>query len=202
MPAPRQDQVAILLDRFPGPQTLRRSTSKWLRMLAIGIAFVALGVVFIRTPLTFSGDSLVNDSSALLISLGLARDAPEVVTEVGWVTVAFFGIGSVISIISLLPGAAGLTLGNYGFVVRNLFRRLSYRWRDIGEFEVVEVKYGFGSRKLVGFNDHTAAAGTVAAINTRLTGRNSALPDTYGLSVEDLARLMTLWRGRAVVESS
>ncbi len=63
MPAPPQDQVAILLDRFPGPQTLPRSTSNWLRILAIGIAFVALGVVFIRTPLTFSGDSRVNGST-------------------------------------------------------------------------------------------------------------------------------------------
>lgn len=202
MPDPRQDQVAILLDRFPSPQTLRRSASKWLWMLAIGIAFVALGVVFIRTPLTFSGNSQVNGFSALLTSLGLARDAPEVVTEVGWLTVAFFGIGSVISIISLLPGAAGLTLGNEGFAVRSLFCRVSYRWLDVREFAVVEVNYGFGSRKLVGFNDHSAAAGTVAAINARLTGRNSALPDTYGLSVEDLARLMTLWRGRAVVEPS
>jgi hypothetical protein len=198
MTTPREDQVTLLLGQFPGSQTLRRSLSKWLRLLAIGIVFVALGIVLIGTPETFSNGWLANRFGTLFISLGLARETPEAVTEIGWVAVVFFGIGCFISIITLLPGAAGLTLDKEGFVVRSLFRRRSYQWLDVGEFEVVEVKYGFGSQKVVGFNDHLAAGSTMAAANLKLTGRNSALSDTYGLSVEDLARLMSLWRERAL----
>jgi hypothetical protein len=57
-----------------------------------------------------------------------------------------------------------------------------------------------GSRKLlrVGYNDRSAAQRTLARANAALVGRNSSLPDTYGLTAEDLARLMSLWRVRAL----
>ncbi len=38
---------------------------------------------------------------------------------------------------------------------------------------------------------------TISAINTALAGRNAALPDTYGFSVDELAELMQRWRDRA-----
>ena len=201
MTAPREDPIAVLLDRFPGPQTLQRSISKWLRLFAIGVGFVVISIAFIHSPGTFSDHWVANGFGAVLIGLGLAHDTLQVVMEVGWVAVVFFGIGCLISILSLIPGASGLTLGKEGFVIRNLFRRISYQWPNVGEFAVVTVKYGFGSKKLVGFNDRLTATSTGAAINVKLTGRNSALPDTYSLSVEDLARLMSLWRERAVLGS-
>jgi hypothetical protein len=37
-----------------------------------------------------------------------------------------------------------------------------------------------------------------AATNRRLTGHNSALPGTYGLSHEEMAFLMDQWRARAL----
>jgi hypothetical protein len=35
-------------------------------------------------------------------------------------------------------------------------------------------------------------------MNRKLSGRNCALPDTFGLSAEDLANLMNAWRDRAI----
>jgi hypothetical protein len=35
-------------------------------------------------------------------------------------------------------------------------------------------------------------------MNVSLAGRNDYIPDTYGLSAEDLARLMNQWRERAL----
>ncbi len=201
MTAPREDPIAVLLDRFPGPQALQRSMSKWLRLLAIGIVFVALGIAFIHSPGTFSDTWVANGFGAVIIGLGLAHDTMQVVREVGWAAVVFFGIGCLVSVLTLIPGTSGLTLGKEGFVIRNLFRRISYQWPNVGEFAVVTIKYGAGSKKLVGFNDRLAATSTGAAINVKLTGRNSALPDTYNLSVKDLARLMTLWRERVVLGS-
>jgi hypothetical protein len=52
---------------------------------------------------------------------------------------------------------------------------------------------------MVGFDNRLVAGQVLAKANVALTGRNGALPDTYGgLTVEDLARLMSLWRERAV----
>ena len=34
--------------------------------------------------------------------------------------------------------------------------------------------------------------------NVGIVGRNAALPDTYGLSADDLAQLMAQWRERAL----
>jgi hypothetical protein len=175
--------------------------SKWLRLLVIGIGFVALGISFIHSPGTFSDTWVANDFGAVIIGLGLAHDTMQVVREVGWAAVVFFGIGCLVSVFTLVPGASGLTLDKEGFVIRNLFRRICYQWPNVGEFAVVTIKYGAGSKKLVGFNDRLAATSTGAAINLKLTGRNSALPDTYSLSIEDLARLMTLWHERVVLGS-
>jgi hypothetical protein len=46
--------------------------------------------------------------------------------------------------------------------------------------------------------DDTAFTGTLAELNRKLSGRNSGLADTYGLSAEDLAELLNAWRDRAM----
>ena len=184
----------MLLDRFPGPETLHPSTRKWLGVLAIGLGFIVLGAWFIHAPGSFSDSRMAQALGVFLTQLGLARDTTGAVAEFGWVTVVFFGIGAGLSLLTLLPGAAGLTLDQDGFVVRSLFRRRAYRWADVDAFTVTEVGYGRGSKKLVGFDDRLAAASAIARANVKLTGRNSALPDTYGLSAEDLVLLMSRWQ--------
>jgi hypothetical protein len=169
-----------------------------LRSLAIAAGFVALGIAFIRTPETFSYDAGIGrrfgDS---LTSLGLAGSPAGAVSGLGWVTVAFFGACGAVLLASLLPGGAGLKLDADGFLVRNLFRRRRYLWRETESFAVVEVS----RQKMVGFNDATTAGGALGTANVALTGRNSAVPNVYALSSEDLARLMSLWRDRAIATS-
>ncbi|HUI16403.1 MAG TPA: STM3941 family protein [Alphaproteobacteria bacterium] len=170
------DRVAAIVARFPGPVTLNVSKRRWLRFLAVGLAFAAIG--------------------GWMISLG-----PAGMTFIaGWGALVFFGLGSVVIVVTLLPGASGLTLDREGFVMRSLFRRSTYRWSDVDEFAVSEVPLGQGARtmKAAGFNDRSAAQGRIAQVNVALAGRNSALPDSYGLAVEDLVRLMSAWRLRAL----
>jgi hypothetical protein len=197
-----EDRIAVLLDQFPGPLTLRPSTWKWLGLLAFSIAGIACGAWFIRDP-GIASDSRVARFGQLLMSLGLAHGTSQAIAEFGWFMVIVCAIGSVVGIITLLPGAAGLTLNRDGFVVRSLFRTQAYRWLDADEFAVVEMKFpvGCGRKKFVGFNDPSVAKRSIAAVNVKLIGRNSMLPDSYGLSVEDLARLVSRWRERAVPQS-
>lgn len=112
----------------------------------------------------------------------------------GWLVLIFFGLGLVISATALLPGAGGLVLDADGFQVTSLFRRHRSRWRDVSGFEPISLSYA--RQRMVGFDGATGGR-MITAINTALSGHNAALPDTYGLSVEELAELMRRWCERA-----
>ncbi len=131
------------------------------------------------------------------VALGIVFIRAGAMSGLSWVTVTFFGACGVVLWASLLPGGTGLTLDKDGFLVRNLFRQRRYLWRDTESFAVAEVS----RKKFVGFNDVATAGGALGTANVALTGRNSAVPNVYALSTEDLTRLMSLWRERAVAAS-
>src|SRR5712692_10367733 len=114
----------------------------------------------------------------------------------GWYVLVVFGVGSVIAAVMLLPGAGRLALDRHGFTCTSLFKSHRVRWQDAGDFAPVQVPPA--NIRLVGYDDATVAGRRIAAINVELTGRNAALSDTYGLSADDLARLMAAWRERAL----
>ena len=51
---------------------------------------------------------------------------------------------------------------------------------------------------MVVFDDADAKGRALGKLNVSMVGRNSGVPDTYGMSAEDLAGLMAQWRERAV----
>ena len=160
-------QVDLILSRFPGPVTLYPSRIKWLLVLL--------------------GCGLFTVAGLWIVSQG---------TPSGWFPLGFFGSGSVVAALMLLPGAGALTLDGDGFRVTSLFRSGSSRWQDVTGFESVSLPRS--SQRLVGYDNINMAGWKLAKLNVAITGRNCALSDTYGLSADDLAWLMTLWRDRAV----
>jgi hypothetical protein len=114
----------------------------------------------------------------------------------GWFVLIFFGLGLVFSIVMLLPGASGLLLDGDGFKMTNLYRSHRSRWQDVQGFQAVAIPPS--GQILVCYDDSGAARSSLAKMNIAITGHNSALPETYGLSADDLARLMTQWRNRAL----
>jgi hypothetical protein len=169
MPGP--DNPAEILARFPGPVMLLPSRKKWLGILLLCVVFVAIAVWMILT----------GDSSDQL-------DA--------WGALAFFGVGAVICVVALLPGAGGLKLDRETFKFTNLYRTQSMRWQDTSGF--ITAKIPPARKEFVVFDDVNAKKRMLAKFNVGLIGRNSGLPDTYGLSATDLANLMAQWRDRAV----
>ncbi len=59
--------------------------------------------------------------------------------EIGWVAVAFFGLGVAVFVLQLLPNSTYLRVGPEGFTVCHLFRAHSCRWSDVGPFKVGRV---------------------------------------------------------------
>jgi hypothetical protein len=115
---------------------------------------------------------------------------------IGWFPLIFFGLGSVTALALLLPGAGGLKLDANGFEITNLFQRKRTRWQDTSVFEPVRIPPA--NILLVVYDDAKLGASSMAQIASSIAGRNGALPDTYGLSANDLASLMTQWRERAL----
>jgi hypothetical protein len=114
----------------------------------------------------------------------------------GWFVAGFFGVVAVTSLAVMLPGAGDLTLDRDGFAAKSLFRGYRTRWVDTQGFESSAIPPSH--QRLVVYDDLTQTPRTLTRINVSITGRNAALGDTYGLSADDLARLMTAWRERAL----
>ncbi|MGE5146889.1 MAG: hypothetical protein ACM3N5_09075 [Candidatus Eiseniibacteriota bacterium] len=111
----------------------------------------------------------------------------------GWFVAGFFGICTVIFLALLLPGAAYLRLTHDGFRVRSLWRTHFTPWPAVIAFGVARV----GRRRLVVFTFADVKARRGARYARILTGVEGALPDSYGMSPEKLAELMTHWHVRA-----
>ncbi len=114
----------------------------------------------------------------------------------GWAVLIFFGAGMIVSTVMLLPGAAQLTLDRDGFTAVSLFRASRSRWQNVTGFQAISIPYS--AKAMVGFDDVTAKGKALAELSTAMAGRSGALPDNYGISVEELVRLMAQWRERAV----
>jgi hypothetical protein len=125
------------------------------------------------------------------ISVAMIRDGD----VHGWL-VAIFALGIPIAGIMLLPGAGGLVLDSDGFDVTSLYRIHRWRWTDTSGFMVATLPPR--GQKMVVYDSRAAKPGVLAEYSTKLTGRNSGLPDTYGLKPEALAELLICWRERAL----
>ena len=111
----------------------------------------------------------------------------------GWFAVGFFGLVAIVAILALLPGSSRLMLDKDGFEATTLYRGARKRWAETSEFGTADIS----GETFVVFDDLTLTPGALTGFNTSNIGRNSALPDTYGLSAEELANLMSDWRNRA-----
>jgi hypothetical protein len=168
--------VDELLERFPGPITLYASQRKWLAILAGCAVFVGIGVSMITSPAFFNPSYL-----------GIPTDI------IGWLEIVLFGLGLIVSVVALMPGRSHLTLDANGFTVRNLFRSFD---EPLGKrrrlYRRVVVTHPVRKIMLVGYNDRTQAQRALGRANVGLVGRNTAFPDTNGMTAEDLARLMSV----------
>jgi hypothetical protein len=126
-----------------------------------------------------------------IVAMGLllARSHP----WIGYPLAGLFGLGIPVAIIMLLPGSTYLRIKEDGLTINNLFRKRLFPWDVIDEFLVVQLKRrGVNVGKIVGFNfvqsydRFTSGRRFARAINQC----EVALPDDYGMKVEELAELL------------
>jgi hypothetical protein len=110
----------------------------------------------------------------------------------GWYCLAFFGLGVLIFLVQLVPGASYLKLDARGFTVRSLYRSTSYRWSDVIGFAPGRI----GGNRGVVFNltPESQQQRRLRRFNAAVFGAEAALPDTYGVSAERLAEILNEWK--------
>lgn len=167
-----------LLQRFPGPVELHVPQRKTALILVGIIIFAGVGVRYLYT-----------EQPGVLVATLL------------WVCVAALVLSVPFFVYQLIRGAS-LRLEGDGFRIKQPWKWRFVRWKDasgfgIGSTAIVEQVKGDWST-VVTYDDATIDEGNVSALSRNIVGRNSALPDTYGLSAEDLQTLMNGWRERAL----
>lgn len=106
--------------------------------------------------------------------------------------IIFFSLGVLVGLVGLLPNSSYLTLTEQGFLFASLFRKHFVSWSNVQSFVPVKIQFN----RMVGWNYSPAFGGSqrLRGINTAIAGVEAALPDTYGMSAEQLANLMNQLR--------
>jgi hypothetical protein len=115
-----------------------------------------------------------------------------------WGITCFFGLGVLVLLIQLLPGATYLRLTPEGFEICSLFRISRLAWRDVKEFCV----YKQNLNTFVGFSfvdeyDRAQFGRLISRSVSDVFGSSiveGMLPDCYGMKAADLAQLLNDWR--------
>jgi len=157
---------------------LRPSAIKWI---LIGSMFLALAGLF-----------------AFMYAYAPVHDPPDDSKVVFGSFVAFFLLGAAVSFAMLLPGRNYLLLGRDGFTVKTLWGSKSFRWGEVEHFGTLSVKgtthvtYALSSEGRLRYTESW-----FRKLNRAVSGGDDNLPDTYGLSAEELAELMNQWKKRS-----
>jgi len=158
--------------------TLKPRKLKTIGYLLISCAFVFIGFIVI-------------DENALL----------------RWSSISFFGLGVIVFIIQLIPDSTYLRLTRDGFEVRSLYKSNFTKWDEIKSFRAgsltVPTYTNLGTfistnKKMV-FYDYKKSHKKYR-IGKSLSGRQAALPDLYGMKVDELAKLMNKWKNKNSVQ--
>lgn len=121
----------------------------------------------------------------------------------GGLVFGVFGFGSMVLAVKMLPNSTYLRLTPVGFELCSLFKKTFFRWEEVTNFAVVEVPSGFTRTKLVGFNFTPLYRGgkvssRIREINTQLSGREASLPDSFGLTHDELVAVLVQWHSAAM----
>ena len=156
---------------LPDTLVLKPGRAKWLGVFAICVSFVAIAVW-----------------------LGPSED-PMLYYGAG----GFFLVCALVALPQMIGVGASLALDRMGFTCRTLFKSFRREWTDCSSFAPARV----GLNTMVAFETRQDLAShpKMSELNRQVVGAAGALPDTFGLSADELAELMNAFRDRALSEA-
>ena len=164
-----------VLQRYPGPVTLRVPQMKLL--------------FFFVSAIVFGG---------CLVWVALYGDLSAIGNFFLWLAAAGIAAACPIFAMMILRGST-LQLDASGMHVFQGWKRSDHRWTDLSEFSVADAGVLSPTQHLmVVFDEASTKDGTVATLTRSLLGKGGGLPDTYGMDPWHLAQLLNEWRERAL----
>lgn len=146
--------------------TLRSSKTKNVFLLAGSLAFVFTGFW-----------TLEHDAAHKAIAVA---------------SIAFFGLGVIVSSILLLPNASLLRLDHEGFTFVALFRATRVPWAAVESIHAGTV--GFNRSVLFDLVAEARKPSVTGRVAVAISGHHGALPETYGMTAKALAEMMNKWK--------
>jgi hypothetical protein len=168
--------IKDILSQFPGPITIRSSSSLRMKMM------VLLGVTM---------TAMMNFIGVMGHGLHTGHPQPDIALAVVMLLCsAYPAIWAVRGVIQLRYGS--LRLDGIGFELAGYLHR-RYLWSEVADLRVVRSRYFHNVMFRI-----KPPRDPETLLNLRFTGgRDACLPDAYGFRLEDLAQLMTAWQSRA-----
>jgi hypothetical protein len=109
----------------------------------------------------------------------------------GWLCAGFFGLAVPVFAFQFHPKSAYLRLTAEGFTYCSLFRAHTTPWVDVQEFGMTYLGTGPILYVAWDFVPEYSGSGKARRVSKALCGYEAALPDTYGMSADELARIMS-----------
>lgn len=153
---------------LPETLTLKPSRTRWMLLFLVAVSF-SISAVWVVTTIDV---------------------VPRVITAV------FFGIGALIAIPGMLGYKSELVLDRKGFTCATPFRTFQRDWKDCSTFSAIRI----GLSRFVSFSSapDEKAHPNLAEVNRKIIGESGMLPDTYGMTAEELAELLNRFRSRSL----
>lgn len=127
----------------------------------------------------------------LIVSIALTAIGVGMVNHnehMAWLVLLLSFMSAIAFAITLLPNSSYLHISDQGFEMRSLYRSGFIKWDEVEQFES---KY-IGIKKMVTFcySQKYPKFKIVRNMVKTITNTEGALPDTYGKSAEELAKLL------------
>ena len=114
--------------------------------------------------------------------------------------IAFFGLGILVSLYSLIPGTIQLKVDRAGVEMKSLFKPLKISWMDVDEFYVGYIRSGFTRTKMISIR-YSASYKRLRAGRKILkvaTGMEGALPDHFNRSAEEICEILNSYKRKYI----
>ncbi len=134
---------------------------------------------------------------AMVVWFGVGLSRYLAVGGILWLTLTLVGIlGAVVYGLMLLPGSSYLHAAPDGLTICTAFRKRSYMWQEIESFYVEKIL----TKKVVKYKLHQVDDENLESDGQDhgATIREETLPDTYGLSPEELTDQLNAYRRRHI----
>ena len=113
----------------------------------------------------------------------------------GWVVLSFFGLGTMVFIIMLLPNSTYLKISEEGIETKSLFQKSKILpWNSIEIFGTGYI--GLNEKVTLNFSENHDKQKLGREIASSISGFEGALPNTYGMSASKLAELLNDYKNK------